>query len=63
MAVVTDVTFSFREPPSKSRRTVADIRKMSARQHVSCCFYMIMIYMIFVMLLFIVIFVNFLSDW
>ncbi|KAI2646309.1 Single-stranded DNA binding protein Ssb [Labeo rohita] len=34
VTVVTDVTFSYREPPSKSKRTVAEIKKMSARQHV-----------------------------
>ncbi len=33
MCVVTDVTFSYREPPSKSKKTVAEIRKISAR----CC--------------------------
>ncbi len=36
MAVVSDVTFPYKEPPSKSKRTVAEIKKMSARQHVSC---------------------------
>ncbi len=41
VAVVTDVTFSYREPPSKSKKTVAEIRKMSARQHVSFCFYIV----------------------
>ncbi len=39
--VVTDVTFSYREPPSKSKKTVAEIRKMSARQHVRFCFYIV----------------------
>ncbi|KAF4114196.1 hypothetical protein G5714_004419 [Onychostoma macrolepis] len=34
VAVVTDVTFSYREPPSKSKTTVSEIRKMSARQHI-----------------------------
>ncbi len=41
VAVVTDVTFSYREPPSKSKKTVAEIRKMSARQHVRFCFYIV----------------------
>ncbi len=41
MCVVTDVTFSYREPPSKSKKTVAEIRKMSARQRVRFCFYIV----------------------